>query len=184
MYLSSPARTRLALGPGRAVLILGPARVLLVVVMESSGKRSSVFGRQPAGGRAEKGGFSPEATSVGRMNELVATEQAGTRLRRQHCQVTARAHQKVEPAHGQVRIGVLMAHRATFLAYYSLRRAPGVTPFRPLVSHQANLCHPDPSGSAACGVEGPACAEKSWSAAMGLQVALSSRAPSRAALAR
>ena len=32
MYLSSPASTRLALGPGRAVLILGPAVSVLVVI--------------------------------------------------------------------------------------------------------------------------------------------------------
>ena len=55
------------------------------------------------------------------MEVLVATEQAGTRLRWQDRQMTARADEKVEPAHGQVRIGSLMAHRATFLAYYSLR---------------------------------------------------------------
>src|SRR5579862_7584209 len=35
MYLSSPARMRLALGPGSAVLILGPA-VRVLVVMGSS----------------------------------------------------------------------------------------------------------------------------------------------------
>src|ERR1700756_5575135 len=37
MYLSSPARMRLALGPGRAVLILGPM-VSALVDMGSSGK--------------------------------------------------------------------------------------------------------------------------------------------------
>jgi hypothetical protein len=51
--------------------------------------------------------------------ELVATEQAGTRLRGEHCQIAARAHQEVEPARGQVRIGLLMAHRKTFHSYYS-----------------------------------------------------------------
>jgi len=51
---------------------------------------------------------------------LVTTEQTGTRLRGQNCQMTARAHEKVEPAHGQLRIGALMAHQATFLGHYSL----------------------------------------------------------------
>ena len=35
MYLVSPSRTRLALGPGKAVLILGPM-VIVLVDMESS----------------------------------------------------------------------------------------------------------------------------------------------------
>jgi len=34
--------------------------------------------------------------------------------------MTARAHEKVEPAHEQLRIGALMAHQATFLGHYSL----------------------------------------------------------------
>src|SRR5882672_3517166 len=43
MYLSSPASTRLALGPGSAVLILGPA-VRVLVGMKSSWRRSLVVG--------------------------------------------------------------------------------------------------------------------------------------------
>src|ERR1700719_3354563 len=57
MYFSSPARTRLALGPGRAVLIFGPASVL--VVMESSGKQSSFVSCQLLGGPAQKRRIHP-----------------------------------------------------------------------------------------------------------------------------
>src|SRR6185437_5000213 len=123
IYFSSPERTRLALGPGRAVLILGPARVLVVMDPPESSRRSSVFVRR-LGDRAEKRRIQPLHHINWRMEELVATEQTGTRLRGQHCQITARAHQEVQPAHWQVRIGILMAHRATFLAYYSLSRPP------------------------------------------------------------
>jgi hypothetical protein len=56
------------------------------------------------------------------MEELVATEEAGTAARRQHRPITARTHQKVKPAHGQVRIGILVAHQYTYLNYYSLQR--------------------------------------------------------------
>src|SRR5437773_12554396 len=68
MYLSSPSRICLALGPGNAVLILGPtARVL--VDMGSSEKT------------VVSSGFS--VLRCGRIGELVAAEEVGAGLRRQ-----------------------------------------------------------------------------------------------------
>src|SRR5438477_6454287 len=100
MYFSSPCRMRLAFGPGSAVLIFGPI-VRVLVVMGSSGETvvgcrfsvlSAVFWRELLNGVKDL--------------KLVAAEQAGTHLRWQHCQMTARAHQQVQPALGQMRIGI------------------------------------------------------------------------------
>jgi len=43
--------------------------------------------------------------------ELIATEKAGAGARRQHCQVSTRAHKHVQPAGRQVRIRIPRAHR-------------------------------------------------------------------------
>src|SRR5215471_5381920 len=114
MYLSSPARMRLALGPGSAVLILGPA-VRVLVVMGSSDE-SSASGqmsvtsckgqlRSLASERhfccllaKQLSGLRPEGTFHREDRKLVASKKAGTYLRRQHCQVTPRAAKLVQPA--------------------------------------------------------------------------------------
>src|SRR5215472_16995419 len=125
MYLSSPARMRLALGPGRAVLILGPT-VRGLVDMGSSKERSWFCGslhcllRDPRG-QAKLAGLRPEETFHREDRKLVASEKAGTNLRRQHCQVTPRTAQLVQPASGQMRIGILEAHGTQLHFDYSLK---------------------------------------------------------------
>src|SRR3989442_15387317 len=115
MYLSSPASMRLALGPGSAVLILGPARVLVVIGSSEKPVVSCqllvVSSGRPLNGRIQ----SPN--QVWEDQGLVATKEVGTRLRGQHCQITARAHQEVQPARGQMRVGILVAHQQAFLNF-------------------------------------------------------------------
>src|SRR3954466_10759598 len=71
------------------------------------------------------------------MEELVATEEAGTKPRRQISPIAPRTDQAVQPAlgcirHGKTRIGILLQHRehATLLLDYS-RSCAGAKP--PLV---------------------------------------------------
>src|ERR1700680_1848602 len=54
----------------------------------------------------------PKPHHCGRSRKLVTTEEARTYLRGKHCQVTAWTDQKIKPARGQMRIGLLKAHRA------------------------------------------------------------------------
>src|SRR5712691_8613422 len=102
MYFSSPARTRLALGPGRAVLILGPAVAVMVFVVMEILRKAVVSGQ-----------WSVSATSATRLvsdarrrrriraeDFLVATEEAGTKAGRQIGAIAARTHQAVQPALG------------------------------------------------------------------------------------
>src|SRR5271170_5262842 len=111
MYFASRSRTRFAFGPGSEVLILG---VFRVVVDMGSSRKSVVSSRFLVLRRTNR------RTSGRRIEELVATEEVGATTRRQHCSITARAHQEVEPAHRQVRIGILVSHRYTYLNHYSL----------------------------------------------------------------
>jgi hypothetical protein len=55
------------------------------------------------------------------MEELVATEEAGTKPRRQIGPIAPRTDEAVQPALGQMRVGILLQHRehATSLFDYS-----------------------------------------------------------------
>src|SRR6202142_1784525 len=118
MYLSSPSIMRLALGPGSEVLSLGPIKVLVDMGSSKNGRWSFVDGRWPRKGDRAFSALEPDGlrlliTRLRRQkggSKLVGTEEAGTRLRGQHCQIPARAHQEVQPARGQMRIWILEAH--------------------------------------------------------------------------
>jgi len=66
--------------------------------------------------------------------KLIATEEAGTGARRQHCQVPARAYEHVQPAGRQVRIGIPEAHRSPYNSSVGKQAwgTPKVTGHRPL----------------------------------------------------
>src|SRR5690242_4716768 len=92
---------RLPLGPGSAVLILGPASVW--VVMKSS---NSVLGLCRCW-------FALQESRSDRNWEdgkLVAAEKIGTHTCRKQGAIAARAHQEVQPACRQMRIGIGQAH--------------------------------------------------------------------------
>src|SRR5437016_4717667 len=99
MYLSSPARTRLALGPGRAVLILGPAIRVLVGIGILLHLWSFVVGSWRLGfdspltflRASQLSGLRPEENLHRRGFELIACEKTGTEVGRKPCQMAPRA---------------------------------------------------------------------------------------------
>src|SRR5437762_13288158 len=81
--------------------------VMVLVVMESSWKCQWSFvvdrPRNP-----QMSGLRPAHNRRGL--ELVATEETGTGMRGQHCQMTPRANQALQPADRQMRIGGKRSH--------------------------------------------------------------------------
>jgi hypothetical protein len=68
---------------------------------------------------------------------LVATEETGTDLRRQHRQMAPRAAELMQPAGGQVRIGVLQDHEHNFpLLDSNWKTARPEPPKKALKSHE------------------------------------------------
>lgn len=67
-------------------------------------------------------GLRPKETFHREDRKLIASEETGTNLRRQHRQVTARAAEQLQPAHGEMRIEILQVHVVTTLrVQYSLK---------------------------------------------------------------
>jgi hypothetical protein len=109
--------------------------VLLVVVatvMESSeGQWPVASCQRPVrkvrlpGVRELKDGFQPETRMKYKEDEqLVAAEEVRTQASRQVGAIAARAHQAVQPALWQMRIGIFAQHRepSTLLLHYSSKR--------------------------------------------------------------
>jgi hypothetical protein len=93
---------------------LGPANVLVSIGSSNFSVVCSqpVIVRHPRCGGAIKGICEED-------RKLIAAEKTRTQLGRQHSPITARADKKMQPAHGQMRIGTLEMHGNTYRFHYS-----------------------------------------------------------------
>src|ERR1700675_3466524 len=137
MYLSSPARMRLALGPGSAVFSLGPAVKVFAVMESSKVVLSSLFSESVGPKVAHRyiGGLGLElkanserryaiSEAKDKERKLVAKE-IGAHTRRQYGKIPARTSASLNPARPQKRNVTLRAHSSKYsISCLTTRRNP------------------------------------------------------------